>query len=230
MIVVDGSAQLELPVDRFTITAEFRSRNPNQAAGLAELSAALTRARQTASRLEGLQQIKIENSEVSISAVQDGECLEKSGYGADGACPVVGRLASASMTVIASPADRAGPMLSLLSELEAESVSLSGYSLREEADGRRRVLAAAVADARAKAEVMAASSNATLGEVVRIQYGAGFTPTPFGADGIPDFIVEVPQERQVATGQAVRPATGLDLDPRPMRVEARVTVGFAVRR
>lgn len=226
-IIVNGEATVERMPDRFAIFATFRTRNSDKAAGLAELSAQAARVRDRAPGLEGLKDLRLEASSVKLAAIQDSDCVNKQGYGDDSGCPVTGRVGSLSFRVEGSPAAKAGQMLSLLSELGAEEVEIQSYSLGDPKKAEADVLAAAVADAREKAEAIAASSGARLGSLIKVQYGAGFEGDRFGGPA-PAVLLESPAPQQVVTQQSVRPATNLDIAPGPITLNAKVVASFAL--
>lgn len=225
VITVNGSASIELMPDRFTITATFRNRNPNQASGLAELSAQAVLVRDAAPALQGLKDIRIETTDVKLAAVQDAACMRNSDSDGSASCPVIGRVATIGFTVTGSPAARGGQLLSLLSQLGAETVEMQSYSLADPEAGHAKVLAAAVADARAKAQAIADAAGTRLGALQRVQYGQGFDDRYGGLQAA--MLMEI-QQPQLVTRQSVSPVTDLDIAPRPITLDEHVIAAFAV--
>ena len=227
-IVVDGSARLEFLPDEFSVSASFRSRNPDRAAGLQELSESLNRARDSVTRLSGLEEVRFEASDVELKAVQEVECLAMSGYDGGEACPVTGRVGSISITIKGRPSNLAGNAISILSEAGAESVVLRNYVISDPNKAQREAIEAAVQDARSKAISIAAASGAQVGDIIRIQYGGGFTADRYGGEN-PFSIMQEQSPSQVVTESATQPATELSLEPRPVVFQTKVVAEFAVR-
>lgn len=227
-IVVDGSARLEFVPDEFSVAATFRSRNPDRAAGLAELSESLNRARDSVTRLSGLEEIRFEASDVELKAVQEVECLAMSGYDGGEACPITGRVGSIDITIKGRPSNLAGNAVSILSEAGAESVELRSYVLTDPNQAQREAIEAAVQDARSKAVSIAEASGGQIGDIIRIQYGGGFTADRYGVQN-PFSIAQEQAPSQVVTESSVQPATELSLQPRPVVFQTTVVAEFEIR-
>lgn len=228
-IVVDGSARLEFVPDQFSVSASFRTRNPDQAAGLVELSDSLIRARSAVTRLAGLEDIQFEASDMELKAVQEAQCLRMSDYDAGGACPITGRFGSIDITITGRPSHLAGNAISILSEVGAESVELGGYVLVDPNRAQRETLEAAVEDARSKAAAIAAASGGQVGDLIKIQYGAGFTADRYAGVENPFSVMVLDAPNQVVTESTVQPATELSLEPRPVVFQTRVVAEFAIQ-
>lgn len=225
-VIVDGEAALEFQPEIFSISVTLRSRHENQGVVLAEISDQLSTIRETMPNLEGLTHLTIDASQAEISPVQDRECLEKAGYRQEGHCPVMGYFGSVSLSVTGSPAKSSGHALSLLSELGAESVQLSAYSLADIGKARQDAIDAAVKDARLQAESIAAAAGASLAGPIRIQYGKGFADPRY--DGVMDYDQAVYSPSAVRAPKTVVPQTDLDLDPQPIRIEAKIVAAFEI--
>lgn len=226
-VVVDGQASLKFLPDEFLVQASFRTRNANQAEGLAELSRKLTAARGAISTLAGLRTYQFDATEMTLKAVQDTACVQGNRYGSDETCPVTGRFGSIDINITGTPSASAGAAVSILSELGAETVSLSGYSLSNPAEATQKAIEAAVADARSKANAIAAASGKRVSAIVKVQYGSGFTQDQYGGMAM---AVLLPDDAPpgVVTQSTTRPITDLTLDPREVTVDAKVIAEFAI--
>lgn len=223
-IVVDGHATIKVQPDTFSLVGNLVSQNPDQAAGFAEVSDKLAAVRRTLPQLEGLARISIKADEVSIAAIREPDCAM--GGNRDQSCPVIGRIAVIGLQIEGSPASRAGQAISLLSQLGAESVELSGFSLSDPKPSKENAITAAVADARMKAEAIARSAGATITGLAKVQYGRGFGAERGYADAfsLGGMWNDAPQ---VTT--TVEPIVNLDLDPSPIEVTEQVVAAFSVQ-
>ncbi len=224
-IIVDGQAALKFEPDSFTLNASLRSRSETQQQALEAFAGRLSEIRETLPNLDGLTHLTIDASLAQINPIQNSECMQAARYSTEGQCRVEGYYGSVSLTVTGSPASVSGHALSLLSELGAESVALSSYSLSELESAQQEAMDAAVKDAHIKAKKIAAAAGSTLIGPIRIQYGDGFRDDGYGrayAD------VGSPGPITVAGARVVRPETDLDLDPQPIKIEAKVVAAFEI--
>ncbi|MFQ5563422.1 MAG: SIMPL domain-containing protein [Parvularculaceae bacterium] len=222
-IIVDGEATIEVEPEIFNISGTIRARKDTARDALAEISERLARIRETLPNLEALEKLNIEASEAEIRPIQDAECVENSRYRFDAMCPVTGYFGSIGLKIKGSPAQLSGQVLSLLSELGAESVSLNSYSVEDMDAAHSRALEAAVADAREKAAKIAGAANAVLVGPTRIQFGEGFGDQRVYARYAPAL------DQIVVTGsKVVQPEIDLDLDPQPISIASKVVAAFEI--
>ena len=226
-IVVDGEAMLEFEPEIFQISGSIRARAETQNEVLADIAAKHATIRETLPQLVGLTELKIDAADVQIKPVFNAVCLETSRYGQNMSCPVDGYFGVIDLSVSGSPAALSGNTISLLSELGAESVELTAYLLANLKEAQAAALDAAVRDAAAKANEIAAAANASLGGAVRIQHGEGF-----GNSGLYDqnafYSPEYSEQIVVSATRKIGPAIGMDLDPQPIMIRAKVVASFAI--
>lgn len=225
-IVVDGAATLDLKPDVFKVSASIIARNPDSATALREVSDRLERIRIDLPRVDGLQGLTITTSDISIGASYDSTCVRENDYRASIVCPPTGRVGTVKLDIQGAPADLAGRAISILSELGAEGVELTAFSLKDPLKSRNDAVAAAVEDARVKAEAIARASGATILGIEKVQYGNGFSNNN---EGIADaFSIMNVWDEQPAAG-LIMPAVDLSASPAPINVSARVVVSFLIR-
>lgn len=223
-IVVDGEASLEFEPDTFSLSASLRARTESQEDALADIAQRLSTVRDSLPLLDGLTHLTINASTVGITPIQDPDCQESRRYNLEELCPVIGYFGSVSLGIKGSPASASGIALSLVSELGAESVSLSQYSLSELDKAKQDALDSAVRDAREKAKKIASAAGTSVIGPIRIQYGEGFSESGYGImaySPAADSIV-------VSGSRVIRPDTNLDLDPQPIKIEAKVVAAFEI--
>lgn len=225
-IIVDGEASLEFEPEVFSLSGAIRARSDTQAAALAEIASKLANIRETMPNLEGITNLAIDASNATITPIQNPECTESRRYNTEAQCPVEGYFGSISIDIEGAPANLSGQTLSLLSELGAESVSLSTYSLIDPESAQQKALDAAVRDARRKAEKIATASNSVIAGPIRIQYGEGFSDGGYSGNSY-DY-AQAPDTIVVTGSRIAKPETNLDLDPQPINVKAKIVAAFEI--
>lgn len=216
-IEVDGRATIYAEPDNFELSATIRTQTDRRDTSLAKTAEVFSAVKGALPELEGLTELTIKASDVSLYPVRDTECTSDN-YD-DDACPVVAFGAVISLEISGSPASSAGAALSMLSELGVEEATLDGYRISNLAEKRAEALSAAVADARAKAEIIATASGATVKGVARIQSGKGFSKAYMESEA-DEIIVTAALTRQ--------PAISLELEPQPIAISADVVAAFAI--
>lgn len=227
-IIVDGEASLTFAPEVFYLNAEIRSRGAEQQEVLANISEMLATIQQTLPELDGLTKLKLDAQNVRVSPVYDPVCVNSDAYyRAPNACSVTGYLGEIKLAVTAAPADRAGQALSLLSELGAEGVSLSGYALSDMDVAQNKVIDAAVRDASTKADGLAAAAGAMVTGPLRIQFGDGFADQYGGRS---DVMMEMQSDMVVVSSpRSVSPQTDLSIEPQPITVNAKIIAAFEIQ-
>ena len=220
-IVVTGSGEAESAPDTFTVTAGVEGRGPDQVAALQGLAARQHSVMDGLRRLEGLTRSELTTGEVKVEGTYDPAC-GGSGYDRDTTdCPVVGYVASMSVTLRASPVDRAGDAVSLAAELGARGTSISWTGLDDMSALRQQANEAAFADARRQADVLAAASGQRIVRVLRIQ-----DPSARAITIARDEATQI--DEVVVVGVRARPRISLEVAPPPVSAESRVTVFFEI--
>lgn len=222
-IVVDGEAFLSVAPDTVSVSASLITRNPDQSAGLSELSAKLAEIRQTLPRLAGLTQIEISSSEIRLAPVFESQCMAAAGYDSLPDCPIIGRIGVVGIQIKASPADRAGYLISMLSQVGASSIELGAFSLEDHKAQKDKAIAAAMEDARSKAISIAAAAGTTIAGLEKVQYGGGF-----GSESMSHFSLSAIWNEDQQLAGAVVPTVDLDVAPTPIEIRAKVVASFLV--
>jgi uncharacterized protein YggE len=182
-ITVTGNGKVTVVPDRagFSFSVETRADTAKAAlAKNAELAAAIVAALKSA----GVAAADLQTQQVSLSpqTTQDGTRI--TGYAASNSVSVQTTIAKAGSIVDAA--------------VGAGANGVSGPSLsRSDQDAQyREALKQAVADAKDKAQALAAAASLTLGGVRTLVEGSGVTPLPFAA-----------QKADVAAGVVIEPGT-----------------------
>lgn len=215
-IKVEGEATILVEPDEFEIAATARAFTASRAETMAKIAEAYSTLKTALPELEGLSALRIDASEASIFSWKDPECGDA--YDDSRGCPTAGYGAEIELIVSGAPASAAGPMLALMSELQVDDAELRDYKISDEAARKQEALKAALANARDRAAMIAAASDASVGRIIRIESGGGNA-----------MVRSFDDDEIIVTGAMVRrPAVSLELEPQPIEVSARVDATFAI--
>jgi len=167
--------------------------------------------------------------EVSVIEVRAPECDNGNGYNrsprlSEGACAVIGHIATLSGAVKTPAVDKAATAAGLAARLGARDARVQGFELSDRASALRRATAAAVADARARAEALATGAGVRLGDLLTLS-----DPNASGDE----IVVHGSLANARMAGPPAPPApppVEIAIKPRPIETQARVNARFAILR
>jgi uncharacterized protein YggE len=195
-ITVFGTGSANVTPDR----ASFSFGTVSQAA---TANAALTASSQSVARVvaalkkAGVAQADIQTSEVSLSPQMNDNNNE-----------IVGYTASNTVTATIKKLGDAGDVVDAAVTAGANQVYGPNLLASDQDAVYRNALKAAVAEARTKAETLAAASNSTLGKITAIVEGGAVTPMPMAVGAAKD--------------------SSVSIEPGTQKIEATVSVTFAI--
>lgn len=220
-ITVGGSGQVFTPPDLATINYTVRGEGETNDAAVAQMVA---RRAKIDAGLALFKQIEVRASQVSVREVRGRECQPN--YGAPtlstGACTVIGYVAELSVSVRTTLPKQAGTIVGLVGRQGASNPGLGGFALSDPGAAQRRAIAAALDDARRKAEAIAAGSHVTLGRLISVSSGNGYNEIE-----AQDAVREGPPPPPPPP-PAPPPPIAVDLTPQPISTSATVTVSYEV--
>jgi uncharacterized protein len=182
-IAVNGTGSVDAVPDRATFSFGVDVRGETASEALSAASAAVRRVTD-AVKTAGVDRKDVQTQDISLSAVTSSDGRHIDGYAA-----------SASISVRARDLDRAGALVD--AAVAAGANNVYGPSLdRSDADElANKALADALADARRKAEALAAAAGGSLGQVLSInESGASVPPMPYAARDAATLSSDVPIE------------------------------------
>jgi uncharacterized protein YggE len=167
------------------------------------------------------------SGQVSVTQTRSRECQGNGGYYgqaqlSEGACAVTGYVVSLTGQLRTRAVEKAGTAVGLAGRLGARSARIDGFSLADRPAAQQRATAAALADARQRAQTAADGAGVRLGSILSIsdQNGADegkvFVPTPVAASAPPP--------------PPPPPPVAIDIKPQPIETQARVYVRYAIER
>lgn len=226
-ITLVGIGHVERTAQWAAITFQVRGEGATSVEAVRALETTRRALEDGLGRLAGARSIKIEASELKIAPVRGAEC-EADPYDqpvlSKGDCAVLGHLATLSFKVRLSPADKAGDAASLAAQLGAVNVELGGSGLDQPDALASEAATAAIADARADAEVIAKATGRTLGPVVRVQdpyAGVDYMPGPPALE-----MVAKPAAMRLQPRPPVAPEVSVAITVPPVSETTRLIVVF----
>ena len=196
-ITVSGTGSTTATPDRAGFSFGTVSQAKTAAAALAASSEAVTRII-AALQKAGVAKADLQTSEVSLSPRSD-----------DKGTAIIGYTASNTVSAVVRKLGDAGAVIDAAVGAGANQVSGPSLLVSDQTSAYHEALKAAVADARAKAQTLAAAVGGTLGKVTAISEG-GATPIQFASAG------------------AVAKDSGTPIEPGTQRIDATVSVTFAL--
>jgi uncharacterized protein YggE len=208
VIVASGSAQADVPPDQVRISAGVVSTGQSAADALAANSRAMT-AVFAALKAKGIADSAIHTSGFSLqpqyNAVTNLQPERR----------ITSYNVSNQIQVMLDDPAKAGTILDALVQAGANQSAGISYSLRDSKPLMTQLRAAAVADARARAETFAKAAGVTLGPAIMVQEGASFAG-PVGSNLV------------TVTGTLDRAAPPPPVSAGTQTLTSNVTVTFAI--
>ncbi|MEM9705739.1 MAG: SIMPL domain-containing protein [Pseudomonadota bacterium] len=234
-IIVDGAATVTAPPDLFELYVQVEDQNEERLKLLSQISQTAEEIQSAISGISGLSIINMSSQSLLIETTVDPDCpLAAARYQARQLCPKNGFRGEIGITIVASPAESAGEVVSLAVERGAAGVRLSDWRLSDRAALEQRAVDAAIRDARRKAENLAKSTNVEIIGTKTIVYGEGLTDRGRTYERLR---FEQSSRRTVAndepfaleTAPTESAAVSLSLKPPPFDVSASVTVAYMIK-
>lgn len=195
-ITVQGTASVKSVPDRAQLSFGVESQG---ATAKAALSANATEMRRVIAALKSAGATDIQTQSVSLSPrYKDGN--EVQGYAAQN-----------SVSAIVRDLAKAGPVIDAAVDAGANQVYGPMLSVADQSELYRQALRAAVADARTRAQALAAAANVSLGRVTSIVEGGGG-----------------PQPVPLARAQVAADTASTPIEPGQQETGATVTVTFSI--
>lgn len=170
---------------------------------------------------------EITGSDATVAEVRAPECDARQNYDSrprlsEGACAVIGHIASLRGLVKTAAVDKAATAVGLAARLGARNTQLQGFELSDHSAARQRATAAAIVDARTRAEVLANGAGVRLGELLTLS-------DPNGPSDDVTFRVMGVRRRVEDIGDFA-PPVAIDIKPRPIETQMRVNARYAIAR
>ncbi|PNU02337.1 SIMPL domain-containing protein [Novosphingobium guangzhouense] len=171
--------------------------------------------------------VDFRSSSFSMAQVRSREC-DASPYGqqrlSTGACAIIGYIATMPVSVDTSRPKDAGTLVSLIGRSGGLDAAVQRFWLRDDAAARSQAMQAALANAQAKAKLIAQGSGTRLGPVLRVQ-DADYREVTMEPD-----IVQAAGSHAVAppAPPPPPPPVQVELTPRPIETTVRLMVSYSI--
>lgn len=166
----------------------------------------------------------LSSGEVSVTEARSPDCQRGGNPQArlsEGPCAVTGYIANLQGNVRTGAVDKAGTAAGLAARLGARDARLQGFQLGDPGEAQRRATAAAIANARVKAEAMAAGAGVRLGDLLALNDQNAGNEIRIVANDVGD----LPSPRL-----GLAPAVEIAVSPRPIETQARIFARYAIAR
>lgn len=232
-IRVSGVGTVETAPDLAILDLSLRGEGPTPDDANREL------AKRQEALLAGLRSIdpalNLRTETVRLNEIRTGDCGDDDdddsmstvaaafdGKNNKGPCRVSGYRTSLEGQVRTTRVADAGTMVGLAGRLGATGVRISDFTLRDPQAAMRRATAAAMQNARARAQLIAEAGKAQLGPIREVS-------DPDAGNGMASTDIVVTAMKSVALpAVAPPPPVPIDVSPGPVRTEARLVVSFAL--
>lgn len=222
-IIVEGNGNVKTPPNLAIIAYEVRGEGKTNDEALRALVA-------TAAKIEnGLRSmdptVAPKVGDLTVTTVRGEDC--KAGRYNDGpklstgACAIVGYVAGQNFTATTTKITDAGTMVGLAGRNGATGPQISKFDIADPKPAKNQAIAAALADARTKAQAMAQGSGLTLGPMISATLDSA---RDFDLDGtvtVETLLNELPQLTAPSPVRVV-------VAPTEIETSARVTVAYAI--
>ena len=200
------------------MNATFETTGDNHEQVLSEMNRRANAVREQAAALEGLENFALQTLDLAITPMCEGrETTNDLWNRRSQVCEQTGFIARQEIVITANPPEISGNMVSLVSELGAQSARISEFDIRDPAQLEQQAYRNAVQVARVQAGILAEAAEARLGEAIELRpsQNAQF----FGG------MIESEMHEVVEVTRST-PATPLDIDQGPVRRGVTLTVTF----
>jgi uncharacterized protein YggE len=222
-IAVEGYASVKTPPNLSNISFDVRGEGRSSDEAIAALAARTAAVERSLRSIDPA--LEMHSESVRVQPVRGNECKEdrydETVHLSTGECAVQGYVASQDFSLRTARVADAGTMVGLAGRRGAYDPRIRSFGLTSTDEPKRRAIAAGLADARDKAQAIAAASGARLGSVLSVSL-----------DG-------AREEEIVVTGTRIGappPAAERDgpvsvlINPEPVQTSARVVVTYAILR
>lgn len=223
-IVVEGFGLAESPPDRAVLAYDVQGegRTSDQAvAALVATSSSVEKAIRSIDR-----SAEISSESVRVQAVRGAECKGESEYDpsfqlSTGDCAIRRYVARQDFSVRTTRVAEAGTMVGIAGRRGASRPRITSFDLSEIRAARGQAIAAALNDARSKAQLIAQASNSRLGPVLAVSLD--------GARDAATIVVTASRAPAPAGERDEETPIAVNVTPDPVETVARVTVSYAIQ-
>ncbi len=199
-IITHGMGRVEIPPNQASVTVGFQVQRPTAAEASAEAN------RVAEQILNRLQQINVRRQDIRTSGIQLSPVYTTP---REGAPQIVGYRASYTLTLTLTDLRQVGPSIDESVKAGANTIAGVSFGLRDLSDARKEALAAAVREAREKADAIARAAGLQIKGIQQIV-----------EEGV-EFAIPRMEQRAMPA-----PSVPTPIEPGLITVTARVTIVF----
>lgn len=226
-ILVSATGTAQAPPDRATISYTVRGEGTTSDEATAKLRDQAKAIRAGAEQVvRGA--MELQSSDFRIEPVRSREC--QSGYGqvqlSTGACAIQGYVATMPVRIDTLRVADAGTLVGVIGRLGGLQPQLRNYWLSNSEPARQKAMRAALAGARAQAQLIAEGSGRKLGRLLRVQ-----------DSNYREIVIEMPEGAPAGASSAPPPPPPpppprapirIDLSPAPIDIKVTLMAAYAI--
>lgn len=220
-IIVSGLGTISTTPDRAVIEYGLHGEGTTSDEAVAALVAKRKTIEGGMTAIAGTSQPKA--GQISVNEVRGSACNRyEMPKMSTGDCAILGYSADVDMQLTTGNVKDAATLVGLIGRLGGRNPRLDRYTLADDKTARAQALAAAIGEARTKAEAMAEGAHVTLGRIISISDGS------YGAQPMADIVVTGSRVGAPPPPPPPPPPVEVNLTPRPIETQAHVQVVFAI--
>jgi uncharacterized protein YggE len=222
-IAVLGEGSVKHPADSASFSATIRGEGKTSVEAMQAMAEQRKRVEAGLNRLAGASRVDVSVSGLEVREARKPNCDADDSYRPDpklseGPCAVQGYVAAVHVDAQVWPATKVGDAASLAAQLGAVNISVGDSAVDKPEALKGEAMAAAIADARRKAQQIAAAAGLTLGPILKVQ------DSQF-RDGVVRALIVTAQKCE---DTSIVPVVPIDLKPEPVTENAQLSVTFGI--
>lgn len=168
-VTIRGSGAVEVDPDSFVLEFRPSASAGTQTEAIQAMTAQLEAIKSDLPRLEGLTAITIETESVNVRGEPSVECAREFDRSANTYCDLELFRASVGVVVRAQPAEQAGNLVSLATELTRASINAPRFYVKDSDEHQRQALKKAVDNARERAELLGEATGLSVTGIASVE-------------------------------------------------------------
>ena len=222
-ITVLGIGSVERPADSASFSASIRGEGKTSVEAMQAMSEERKRVEEGLNHLAGTTRMEVSVSNLEVREARRSDCDSDEDYGrspklSEGPCAVQGYVAAVDLDAEIWPATKVGDAASLAAQLGGANISMGDSDIDKPETLRGEAMAAAIADAKRKAEQIAAAAGLRLGPILQVQ------DSQF-RNGVVSELIVTAQKRE---DTSIIPVVPIDLKPAPAKENVQLAVTFGI--
>lgn len=231
LIIVSGQATVTRPAEWVTLSMTVRGEGATQVEAMKALEATRASIEANIKRMAGLTGLTFTADSLVVQDIRESSC--RSVYNSaevlsQGACSVVGAVATIDLDVRFEPASRSGDVAAFAVQLGGKNIRVEAWGVSDQAGLRDQAVRGAFTSAQTEARLIATAAGGRLGEVLQIQDPQAGVVT-VGSEQL-ELTATLSLDTLLNEQPQIEPQISMQLAAPPVTATARMTVEFKLER